>query len=146
MFCSASREWPMNARPIAVILTLVTCLAWPLQGSAGPLYVEDAEVDQPGSCRAKSWASLAGRSGFLATVAAACVIDFGRPVDFEVEFERQRHRREWNSEIEIEGKTVLWKTDNVAAAIQAGTAFDLTVGRHESAFVRTIISVEWNNR
>ena len=41
---------------------------------------------------------------------------------------------------------MLWKGDTVAVAIQAGSGFDLTAGSHESAFVRTPISVEWGDR
>jgi hypothetical protein len=136
----------VDTRTKAAILAILTCLLWSAQSHAGPLFVEEAEIARPGSCKVQSWASLAGRYGFLGAVAAGCGVNVGRPVEFELEFERERSGREWGSEVEIEVKTALWKADNVAVAIQGGSAFDLTAGSPESTFLRTLVSVEFTDQ
>ena len=136
----------MAARATAMILPMLVCILNSLEGNAGPLYVEDADIDQAGSCKAQSWASLAGRYGFLGVTAAGCALNIGRPVEFEIEFERQRSGKEWGSEMGLEAKTALWKADNVAVAVQWGAAFDLVSHRPASLFVRTPVSVEMTDR
>jgi hypothetical protein len=114
----------------------------PPQGRAGPLRVEDADIDKPGSCKAQSWASFDGGHGFRAAGAAACGAEIGRPVELELEFERERSGREWSSAIGIEAKTQVWQGGKVAIAIQGGSGFDLSGGQLELLFVRAPVSLE----
>ena len=136
----------MAARVTAMILPVLVCFLYSTEGNAGALYVEDADIDQAGSCKAQSWASLAGRYGFLGVTAAGCVLNIGRPIEFEIEFERERSGNDWGSEIGIEAKTALWKENNVAVAVQWGATFDLVRHRPASVLVRTPVSVEMTER
>jgi hypothetical protein len=133
-------------RKLISAAAILLSLLWAPHGRAGPLRVEDADIEKPGSCRAQSWASFAGHRGFRAAGSAACVADIGRPVEFEFEFERERLGKEWGTEVGVEAKTGLWQAGNVAIAIQGGSAFDLSAGNLHLLFVRAPVSLELSDR
>ena len=66
--------------------------------AAGAAYqVDTAEVSEPGSCKVESWVSSANNRDLIASVAPACVLDFGKPVELSAQFTRFRIDDEWGT-------------------------------------------------
>jgi hypothetical protein len=66
--------------------------------AAGAAYqVDTAEVSEPGSCKVESWVSSANNRDLIASVAPACVVNLGRPVEISSQFSRFRIDDEWGT-------------------------------------------------
>lgn len=84
-------------------LALGACAAAAISGStganaAGAAYqVDTAEVSEPGSCKVESWVSSARNHDMIASVAPACVVNLGRPVELSSQFTRFRIDDEWGT-------------------------------------------------
>jgi hypothetical protein len=66
--------------------------------AAGAAYqVDTAEVSEPGSCKVESWVSSANNRDLIASVAPACVLNLGKPVELSSQFSRFRIDDEWGT-------------------------------------------------
>jgi hypothetical protein len=88
-----------RTRALAVVLCLGTAIAAPERAqAAGAAYqVDTAEVSEPGSCKVESWVSSANNRDLIASVAPACVVNLGRPVELSSQFTRFRIDDEWGT-------------------------------------------------
>jgi hypothetical protein len=112
----------------------------------GAFVVEDAEVGTPGSCKVESWGAAAdNRDGMLVTN-PACVFNFGRPVELSAEFARFRDGGEMGTEMELKGKTQLFESGKLSAALQVSTVFDLLSGRNSELAALVPLTYEMNER
>lgn len=114
------------------------------QAAGGAFAVEDAEVEEPGSCKVESWAAFADNRDFLGAVAPACVVSLGRPVELGMTYARFRSGSEWGSELVFKGKTNLIPIEGnkFGLAIIAGGAVDLISREFSAAFVTIPVSFQ----
>jgi hypothetical protein len=86
-------------RALAVALCAGAALTAPDRAqAAGAAYqVDTAEVSEPGSCKVESWVSSANNRDLIASVAPACVVNLGRPVEISAQYSRFRADDEWGT-------------------------------------------------
>lgn len=112
--------------------------AAPLLGqAAGTAYgVDTAEVSEAGSCKVEAWISRATNKDLVATTNPACVVDFGRLVEFSAQLTRSRADDEWATSIAPKMKMKLWPTSigGLGWAAASGMNIDARTGEISSAF------------
>jgi hypothetical protein len=113
--------------PFLAVLSLVERAA-----ADGGFVVEDAEVGKPGSCKAEAWGSGADNRDAIMVAAPSCVFNLGRPVELGASFVRFREGDEWGTEMVLKGKTQLFESGKLSAAVNFDTAFDLLSGRNSA--------------
>jgi hypothetical protein len=114
-------------------LALGACAAAAISAStganaAGAAYqVDTAEVSEPGSCKVESWVSSARNHDMIASVAPACVFNFGRPVELNSQFSRLQIDDEWatGAAPKIKMNIVPTAIGSWGVAVTATAAYDL---------------------
>jgi hypothetical protein len=93
---------------IAVVASLTFTGAYgTAQAAGGGFFVDNAGVDDPGSCKVEAWASAARNGDRVFAVAPACAVSLGQPVEFGVQYDRVRFDGQWASAGAIKAKTSL---------------------------------------
>lgn len=81
------------------------------QGAAfaagGGFAVDNAGVDDPGSCKVEAWASAARNDDRILAVSPACAVSIGQAVEFGLQFKRVKFDGEWTSAGALKAKTSL---------------------------------------
>jgi hypothetical protein len=135
----------MRAAAIGSICLMVAgTLIGPVQAAGGAFAVDDAGVDDPGTCKVEAFASFARNDDFVGVVAPACVVSLGRPVDVGVQIDRSRSGGEWGTGLALKAKTAIVPfTDDApfGMAIAGGVGFDLTASETAEWFVTLPVSV-----
>jgi hypothetical protein len=105
-------SWGRFRRIRAVRIAVLT--AWAVasghgavHAAGGAFFVDNAGVDDPGSCKVEAWASGARNGDRVFAVAPACAVSLGQPVEFGVQYDRIRFDGEWLSGGAIKAKTSL---------------------------------------
>jgi hypothetical protein len=75
--------------------------------AGGAFFVDNAGVDDPGTCKVETWASGARNGDLVFAVAPACAVSIGQPVEFGIQYDRVRFDGEWASAGAIKAKTSL---------------------------------------
>jgi hypothetical protein len=77
------------------------------QAAGGGFFVDNAGVDDPGSCKVETWASAARNDDRVFAIAPACAVSLGQPVEFGLQFDRVRFDGEWANAGSLKAKTSL---------------------------------------
>ncbi len=102
------RNWRVRAAYIAVAAALALSGAHrPAQAAGGAFFVDNAGVDDPGTCKVEAWASAARGDDRVFAVVPACAVSLGQPVEFGVQYDRLRLDGEWASAGALNAKTPL---------------------------------------
>lgn len=96
---------------LSILTTMVAC-STKVEAAGAAYSVDTAEVSSVGSCKVESWASSASNHDFIAAIAPACVMNFYRPVEVNVQFNRARADEEWTT-----GASPKLKTNLIPTAI-----------------------------
>jgi hypothetical protein len=112
-----------------VFLLLAVALL-PGAAAKAAFYVDDFEVDQPGSCSVDSWMSFAGNNDFMAVTSPSCVVEIGKsPVELGAEYQRSRESGEWKSQGSVSGKVTLVRmTKGVGIGLSGELDWDMVTG------------------
>jgi hypothetical protein len=119
----------------------VAGLVAPRQAAAagGAFVVDDVDVEAPGSCKVESWASFAKNptNDFVGVISPACVVNIGRPVEINVDYQRSRADENWGTTLLLKGKTNLIPAElnKLGLAVVGGTTWDLLTKENTSGFV-----------
>src|ERR1044071_943964 len=106
--------------------------------AAGAAYqVDTAEVSEPGSCKVESWVSSADNHDLIASVAPACVVNLGRPIEISSQFTRTRADGEWGT-----GAAPKLKTNLIPTAI---ASYDLLTGENTGYSVTVPATLRLSN-
>ncbi len=121
------------------ILTTMVGLSKKGEAAGAAYSVDTAEVSSVGSCKVESWVSSASNHDFIAAVAPACVMNFYRPVEVNVQFNRARADEEWTTGASPKLKTNLIPTaiGSWGVAISATAFYNLTT-RENTALIVTV--------
>jgi hypothetical protein len=114
------------------------------QAAGGAFAVDDAGVDDPGTCKVEAFTSFARNDDFIGVVAPACVVSLGRPVDVGVQIDRSRSGGEWGTGLALKAKTAIVPFGDDAifgVAIAGGVGFDLAARETAEWFVTLPVSV-----
>ncbi len=112
--------------------------------AGGAFAVDNAGVDEAGSCKIETWASFARNDDRVFAVAPACAVSIGQPVEFGLQYDRIRADREWGSAIALKAKTSIVPFPDGApfgVAIAGGAAMSLDSGKLENWFVAVPTSI-----
>jgi hypothetical protein len=124
---------------------LASAASWNGASAAGGAFaVDNAGVDDAGSCKVESWASFARNDDRIFAVAPACAVSLGQPVEFGVQVARAHSGGEWGTGLTLKAKTSIIPFPDEAAfgvAIAGGVGYDLTAGRSAEYFVALPISI-----
>jgi hypothetical protein len=125
----------------------VLCLLLALReghASGGAFMVDDAGVDDAGTCKVETWAAFANNRDFIGVVAPACVVNLGRPVEFAAALGRVRSDGGWSTDLVLKAKTPIIPLDEgkFGVALIGGAGFNLTRSETAAAFVSMPISFQ----
>jgi hypothetical protein len=129
------------AATLALALLAPSGAAW---AAGGAFAVDDAGVDDPGSCKVEAFAAFAKNDDFMGVVAPACVVSLGRPVDIGAQIDRSRSGGEWGTGLALKAKTAIVPFSDDAVfgmAIAGGVGFDLTARETAEWFVTVPVSI-----
>lgn len=73
----------------------------------GAFAVDNAGVDDAGTCKVEAWASAARNGDRIFAVSPACAVSLGQAVEFGLQFDRVRFDGQWASAGAIKAKTSL---------------------------------------
>jgi len=116
--------------------------------AAGAAYqVDTAEVSEPGSCKVESWVSSADNRDLIASVAPACVVNLGRPIEISSQFTRTRADGEWGTGAAPKLKTNLIPTaiGSWGVALAAIASYDLLTGENTGYSVTVPATLRLSN-
>ncbi|MEX2127826.1 MAG: hypothetical protein WD871_06230 [Xanthobacteraceae bacterium] len=128
----------------ALVLSGLMTASGQSRAAGGAFAVDDAGVDDPGSCKVEAWASFARNDDFIGAVAPACVVSLGRPVDLGVQVDRSRSGGEWGTGLSLKAKSAIVPlTDDgpFGVAIVGGVGFDLTARETAEWFVTVPVTI-----
>jgi hypothetical protein len=116
--------------------------------AAGAAYqVDTAEVSEPGSCKVESWVSSAQNRDLIASVAPACVVNVGHPVEVSAQFTRTRSDGEWGTGAAPKLKTNLVPSaiGSWGVALSAIASYDLLTGENTGLSVTVPATLRVSN-
>jgi len=104
--------WGRSGRVRATCIVVTAALALAASHGAalaigGAFAVDNAGVDDAGSCKVEAWASAARNGDRVFAVAPACAVPLGQPVEFGLQFDRVRFDGQWASAGALTAKTSL---------------------------------------
>jgi hypothetical protein len=116
--------------------------------AGGAFAVEDAEVDKPGACKVESWASFADNRDRAGVVSFGCVVNLGRPVELNPQFDRARDGGVWGTGFTFQAKTNILPVEpgKLGLAVQGGPSFDLLTGESSGGSVTIPATYEFSER
>jgi hypothetical protein len=111
--------------------------------AGGAFATEDADVEEPGSCKVESWTSFADNRDFIGVVAPACVVNLGRPVELGAQGAHFRSAGAWGTTFGFKGKLNLNPVDpgKLGLGLISGFTYDVTGRAVNNVFV--ILPVTW---
>ena len=112
----------------------------------GAFVVEDAEVGKPGECKVESWGAAADNRDGIFVTSPSCVFNFGRPVELGASFARFRDEGEMGTEMVLKGKTQLFESGKLSAALIVDTSFDLLTGQQSAVLAALPLTHEFNEQ
>jgi hypothetical protein len=126
---------PLRALAAAACLLLAAPAV--THAAGGAFAVDDAGVDEVGACKVESWVSFAGNSDFIGTVAPACVVGLGRPVELGVQVQRFRDGGAWGTALTAKGKAniVPITQGGFGLALSGGVTYDVTADATTGVFL-----------
>ena len=125
------------ARTLAAALLLAAIGPQWAYGAGGAFAVDNAGVDNAGTCKVEAWTSFSHRHDFVGAVAPACAVSLGQALEFGVQFDRPKFDGEWASGLLLKAKTaIIPLTDDArfGIAISGGTALVLPSGNTAAWF------------
>ena len=133
----------MRTWVFASVIGVAAMFAGEARAAGGAFVVDDAAVDEPGSCKIESSASFAGNRDFLGLVTPACVVPLFRPVELGIVAARARQDGEWGSSVLPKAKMNILPPDTgkLGLAVSGGSQFDLLTGQYSGSFVN--VPVTW---
>ena len=122
-----------------VLMLLVSGCA---HASGGAFVVDDAGIDDPGSCKIEAFSSFARKDGDLLVFAPACVVSLGVPVDVGLQIEHARGGGEWG--LGLQAKTALASMNggSFELALSGGVHYDTTAGETVAWFVNAPLTIQ----
>ena len=104
----SGRRWRICAPHIAVTAALALAGACgAAQAAGGAFFVDNAGVDDPGSCKVEAWGSGSQNGDRVFAISPACAVSLGQAVEFGLQFDRVRLDGEWTSAGALKAKTSL---------------------------------------
>jgi hypothetical protein len=140
-----SSQSPRRIFHIAAAAVALACTSGSALAAGGAFVVDDAGVDEPGSCKVESWAAFASNRDFIGVVAPACGVNLGRPVEISVPIGRIRSDGVWSTDLVLEAKTPIIPFEDgskFGVALMGGVGFNLTQGETAAAFIAMPISFQ----
>jgi hypothetical protein len=104
--------------------------------------VDDAGVDDPGTCKVESWGQGSSRSDMVGVASPTCSFDIIQPVELNAQLSRFRIDGEWGTLLTSKAKTRLHESGNASAAVSVATAFDLLTGGAAAAALNVPFTYE----
>jgi hypothetical protein len=134
-----------GSRAARVILACLLLAACPCvaRAAGGAFSVDNAGVDDAGTCKVEAWTSFSHRHDFVGAVAPACAISLGQVVEFGVQYDRLKFAGEWASGLLLKAKTAivpLTEDARFGIAISGGTALALPSGETVAWFFNAPLS------
>jgi hypothetical protein len=122
----------------------VSVLATPAQAAGGAYAVDDVEVGAVGSCKVESWTSFASNRDFIGVVSPACVVNLGRPVELNAQFQRSNAGSVWGSSATLKAKTNLIPIEpsKIGVGLLGGVTFDILTGDTTGVFAVVPVSIQ----
>jgi hypothetical protein len=98
--------------------------------ASGAFVVDDVDVGKVGSCKVESWTSFASNRDFIAVTSPACVVDLGRPVEINPQFQRFNAGNVWGTNATLRAKTNLIPVEpnKIGLGLIGGVTFDVLTG------------------
>jgi hypothetical protein len=136
-------------------LALLVCAAAALfstghaHAAGGAFVVEDADVDEPYSCKVESSASFGSNTALVAMTNPACVLPLFRPTEVGVNIARTRTQEgDWGSALIAKAKMNLLpvETGKFGVAVTGGSAFDLLTGDYAGSFFNVPVTYTFSER
>src|ERR1043165_9296468 len=136
-------------------LALLVCAAAALfstghaHAAGGAFVVEDADVDEPYSCKVESSASFGSNTALVAMTNPACVLPLFRPTEVGVHIARARAQEgDWGSALIAKAKMNLLpvETGKFGVAVTGGSAFDLLTGDYAGSFFNVPVTYTFSER
>jgi hypothetical protein len=112
------------------ILLLAALALVPATAAHAGFYVDDFEVDDPGSCSVESWTSFASNKDFMAVTSPSCVVQIGKsPVEIGAEYQRSREDGVWKTQGSVSGKVTLVRmTKGIGIGLSGELDWDMLTG------------------
>lgn len=126
------------------ILLLASVVLLPAGAARAGFYVDDFEVDDPGSCSVESWASYASNKDFMAVTSPSCVVQLGTaPVEIGAEYQRGRENGGWKTTGGVSGKVTLVRmTKGIGIGLSGETKWDLITGLSAGSTINIPVSFD----
>lgn len=102
------RSGRVRAARIAVVVALAVaggCGA--ALAAGGAFFVDNAGVDDSGTCKVEAWASGSESGDRVFAIAPACAVSLGQAVELGVQYDRVKFDGEWTSAGALKAKTSL---------------------------------------
>lgn len=105
--------------------------------AGGAFAVDDAEVGSPGECNVDVWTSFGSNNDVVASIAPACVVKLGIPVELGAQLQRSRADGVWGTGGGVSGKINLIPVANhpFGLGLAGGAGWDLVTGEHTGVFI-----------
>ena len=128
--------------PAACIVAMV--FAGHAHSAGGAYVVDDAIIDDVGSCKVESWVSLATNTDLIAVSTPSCVFPLILPTEIDLQATQARIDSAWNPSLTPKFKTTLVKPEvgKFGIAVAGGAAFDILTGANSGAFVNIPITFQ----
>jgi len=144
-FASRKIKWLGTAAAVTGAALLAST---PALAAGGAYVVDDSEINEVGSCKVESWAAIASNADFIGTVAPACVVSLGRPVELSAAFVRIRSDHAWSTQTAFKAKTNLIPIENnkFGVAFIVGGGVNLTNRTFNAMFVTVPVSLQLHEK
>ena len=124
----------------------ILLLAGHAHAAGGAYVVDDAAIDDVGTCKVESWISLASNTDLAAVSTPACVVPLFLPTELGLQAARTRTDGEWGTSLTPKFKTTLVKPEvgKFGLAISVGATFDVLTGENTGTFVNVPVTFEFS--
>ncbi len=137
----AARAGTFHNYPYVLLLAGIALL--PAATAYSAFYVDDADIDEVGSCSVESWISYASNKDFMAVTSPTCVVKIGVPVEIGTEYHRSRESSEWKTRGGFSGKVALLPiTNGVGIALSGQASWNLLSGASNGGYINVPVTFE----
>ena len=118
-----------SAAMVAMAMLPSADRAWAANGAYA---VDAADISGVGDCKLESWISSARNADFSAVANPSCVVDLGKPVEFDLLTNRSRSDGDWSTSFTPKAKTNLIPTGigKFGISVFATGSFDAATGEN----------------
>jgi hypothetical protein len=111
--------------------------------AGGAFVVDDASIDEPGKCTAQFWSSAATNHDFIAVAHPNCVVNVGKPVEFDGQLQRSRAGGVWGTNATFAAKTniIPIKDHPFGLGIEGGGTWDLISGANTGGYMFVPVTI-----